>query len=154
MPYCRSYFSRMILVLAGTAALAACGSDAKPGDATGANGSAGTSLGVNSFLWHASLDTLSFMPLASEDPFGGVIISEWYSPPETPNERFKVDVYILDRQLNAEALKATVFRQVRAPGSDWSDSSTDPKTAGDLENQILTRARQLRIASTNAASQK
>ena len=42
-------------------------------------------IGVNSFLWRASLDTLAFMPIVSADPFGGVILTDWYSPPETPN---------------------------------------------------------------------
>ena len=70
-------------------------------------------LGVNSYLWHASLDTLSFMPLVSADPFGGVIISEWYVAPTSPDERLKVTIYIMDRALRADALKVVVFRQVR-----------------------------------------
>jgi len=150
----RSHTARMLLVLAGTCALIACGSSAPKGEAANRGATPVAAAGVNSYLWRASLDTLSFLPLASEDPFGGVIISEWYSPPESPNERFKVDIYILDKQLNAEALKATVFHQVRAPGGDWSDAVVDARTAGDLENQILTRARQMRIASTNAATQR
>jgi len=68
---------------------------------TGDNG--GTGVGVNSLLWRASLDTISFMPLVSADPFGGVIITDWYTPPSTPDERFKVNIYILGRQLRAEA---------------------------------------------------
>ncbi len=77
------------------------------------SGSARLTLGVNSFLWHASLDTLSFMPLVSADPFGGVIISEWYVAPSSPTERLKVTVYIMDRTLRADALKVVVFRQIR-----------------------------------------
>src|SRR5690606_7796494 len=68
-------------------------------------------IGVNSFLWRASLDTISFMPLVSADPFGGVIITDWYSPPQTPQERFKVNVYILGRTLRADGIRAAVFRQ-------------------------------------------
>lgn len=104
-------------------------------------------IAVNSFLWRASLDTLSFMPLASADPFGGVIITDWYSPPETPVERFKVNVFILDRQLRSDALRAAVFHQRRQGNGDWVDVATDAGTQTDLENAILTRARQLRISS-------
>ncbi|MDB5407597.1 MAG: hypothetical protein JWL84_2509 [Rhodospirillales bacterium] len=104
-------------------------------------------IAVNSFLWRASLDTLSFMPLASADPFGGVIITDWYSPPETPNERFKVNIFILDRVLRSDALRAAVFHQRRQGNSDWADVATDSNTQTDLENAILTRARQLRISS-------
>jgi hypothetical protein len=105
----------------------------------------GGGIGVNSLLWRASLDTVSFMPLISADPFGGVIISDWYSPPATPNERFKVNIYILGRQLRADGLRATVFHQVNQ-GSGWVDAPVAPKASTDLENAILTRARQMRIA--------
>jgi hypothetical protein len=105
----------------------------------------GAGIGVNAFLWRASLDTLGFMPLASADPFGGVIITDWYAPPETPDERFKVNLYILDRQLRADGVKAAVFRQRRAPDGRWLDAAVDPTTVTDLENAILTRARQIRI---------
>ena len=106
-------------------------------------------LGVNSFLWHASLDTLRFLPLASADPFGGVIISEWYVAPASPNERLKVTVYIMDRTLRADGLKVVVFRQVRQ-GNVWADAQPSPDTAHKLEDSILTRARELRLASVSA----
>ena len=106
---------------------------------------AGAGIGVNAFLWRASLDTLGFMPLASADPFGGVIITDWYAPPETPDERFKVNLYILDRQLRADGVKAAVFRQKRASDGRWVDAAVEPSTVTDLENAILTRARQIRI---------
>ncbi len=102
-------------------------------------------IGVNSFLWRASLDTISFMPLVSADPFGGVIITDWYSPPQTPDERFKVNVYILGRALRADGIRATVFRQ-RQSGGGWVDAPVAEDTSTELENAILTRARQLRIA--------
>jgi hypothetical protein len=105
----------------------------------------GGGIGVNSFLWRASLDSISFMPLASADPFGGVIITDWYSPPETPDERFKLNIYILGRQLRADGIKAAVFRQRRDPGGAWIDAAVEPKTATELENAILTRARQMRV---------
>ncbi len=105
-------------------------------------------IGVNSYLWRASLDTISFMPLASADPFGGVIITDWYSPPESINERFKINVYILGRDLRADGVRAAVFRQLRdAQSGAWVDASIEAQTPTDLENAILTRARQLRIAS-------
>jgi hypothetical protein len=105
----------------------------------------GGALGVNSFLWRASLDTIAFMPLVSADPFGGVIITDWYTPPQAPNERFKVNVYILGRALRADGIRAAVFRQQQG-AAGWIDAPVAPNTATDIENAILTRARQLRIA--------
>ncbi len=104
-------------------------------------------IGVNSFLWRASLDTLSFMPLASADPFGGVIITDWYAPPETRGERFKTTVYILSRELRADGLRVALFRQMRNGDGTWSDAEVNPETRVELEDAILTRARELRIAS-------
>ena len=115
------------------------------------NNGGGSGIAVNSFLWRASLDTVSFMPLASADPFGGVIITDWFTPPEQPSERFKVTVYILDRDLRSDGLKVSVFRQVREGASSWVDAGVKPETSGNFENQILTRARQLRLASLNAS---
>ena len=106
-------------------------------------------MGVNAFLWRASLDTLSFMPVASADPFGGVIITDWYTPPESPEDRFKMNVYILGRQLRADGVRVAVFRQSR-DGGGWVDSAVEPRTATNIENQILTRARQLRVAAATA----
>jgi hypothetical protein len=108
-------------------------------------GTGGGGIGVNSFLWRASLDSIGFMPLASADPFGGVIISDWYASPDVPTERFKITIYILDQQLRADGIKAAVFRQTRDFSGNWSDAPVDPKTPVDLENAILTRARQLRL---------
>lgn len=107
-----------------------------------------TGIGVNSFLWRASLDSISFMPVASADAFGGVIITDWYALPEAPNERFKVNIYILGRQLRADGVKAAVFRQRRDPGGNWVDATVESKTTVELENVILTRARQLRVDSS------
>jgi hypothetical protein len=106
----------------------------------------GSGIGVNSFLWRASLDTLAFMPIASADPFGGVILTDWYSPANTPAERFKVNLYILDRQLRADAVKVSVFRQQRDGAGGWRDNAVGSDTATQLEDAILTRARQLRVA--------
>ena len=103
-------------------------------------------IGVNAFLWKAALDTINFMPLASADPFGGVILTDWYSPPETPKERLKLNVFIKDRQLRSDAVSVSVFKQTRS-ASGWVDAPAAPETARQLENTILTRARQLRVAS-------
>lgn len=106
----------------------------------------GTSgIGVNSYLWRASLDTVSFMPLASADPFGGVILTDWYTPQESPDKRFKLNVFILDRQLRSDALTVKLFTQEKK-GSEWVDAASSEETARTLEDTILTRARQMRVA--------
>jgi len=104
------------------------------------------SIGVNGYLWRATLDTLAFMPLASADPYGGVIVTDWYVNPEKPDERFKATVYILDTRLRADGLNVNVFKQVNAGGT-WTDTATADQTATDIENAILTRARQLRLSN-------
>ncbi len=111
------------------------------------NNAAGAVIPVNSYLWRATLDTLSFMPLASADPFGGVIITDWYSPDESTDERFKITVYILSRQLRADGIRVAVFRQTRTADGKWTDGKVGKETATELENAILTRARELRVAS-------
>jgi Domain of unknown function (DUF3576) len=103
-------------------------------------------LGVNGFIWRATLDTLNFLPLASADPVGGVVISDWYAAPDKPDEHMKVTVYILDRRLRADAVKVSVFRQVRTLNG-WTDAQTNPDTGVKLENAILARARELRLAA-------
>jgi len=102
-------------------------------------------LGVNSFLWRATLDTLGFLPMASADPWGGVILTDWYEDPDARGERFKVNALILDRQLRADSVKISVFRQKRDKNSLWVDAEADPSLARKLEDTILTRARQLRV---------
>ena len=136
--------------------LAGCGSDSQTTDMdTGntivAGGNNRVTLGVNSYLWHASLDTLSFMPLQSADPFGGVIITDWYVAPNVPDERLKVTIYIMDRALRADGLKVVVFRQTRN-SAGWTDAAASPDTAHRLEDSILTRARELRLATLNQGS--
>ncbi len=115
------------------------------------NDGAGTGVAVNAYLWRASLDTINFIPLVSADPFGGVIITDWYTPAETPNERMKVQVTILDRELRADGVRVSVFKQTTGGrnGATWVDAQVDPRTNIDIENAILTRARQLRIAGGN-----
>ncbi len=113
-------------------------------------GGGGGEIGVNVFLWRATLDTISFMPLSSADPFGGVIITDWYSPPTAPaGERFKLNVLIKDQRLRSDGVKVTVFRQERA-GADWRDVAANTATGVELENAILTSARQMWL-DANAA---
>lgn len=102
---------------------------------------------VNSFLWRAALDTVSFMPIGTADPFGGVILTDWYTPAETPDERFKLNVLVLTRQLRADGIQVSVFRQMRDDSGTWIDSAVDEETARAIENAILSRARQLRVGS-------
>lgn len=104
-------------------------------------------IGVNAFLWRATLDTLTFMPLASADPFGGVVNYDWYADPATPNERFKATVFILDRRLRADALNVTVTKEVRDASGGWVTAPVAAQTETDLENAILTKARQLNLST-------
>ncbi len=103
-------------------------------------------IGVNGFLWRASLDTVSFMPIASADPFGGLILTDWYSAPDAPNERIKLNILIRDRELTANGIKVSVFRQKKGSKGAWEDSAVASSTATSVENAILTRARQIRMA--------
>ena len=105
----------------------------------------GTGIGVNSFLWRASLDTIAFMPIASADPFGGVILTDWYENPDQQGERYKLNIYILDRQLRADGLRVAAFKQKREKNG-WRDVGLPADMALNLENAILTRARELRVA--------
>jgi hypothetical protein len=107
-------------------------------------------IGVNGYLWRASLDTISFMPIASADPFGGVIITDWYSTADSPYERTKLNVFIRDRDLRADGVKVSVFRQTKTSDGDWVDATVAAATSGSLENAILTKARQLRLAQKQA----
>ncbi len=106
---------------------------------------------ANAYLWQASLESLDFMPLSQANTSGGVIITDWYAPAETPEERFKITVYILDTALRADALKVTVFRQVDSD-KGWVDAPVNEGTAAGLEDNILTRARELRLATTGERS--
>jgi hypothetical protein len=115
----------------------------KNGNGTGGGGAG---IGVNAFLWRGALDTLSFLPLTSADPFGGVIITDWYSPADATGERFKATAYILGRDLRSDAIRVSVFRQVNQ-GGRWVDAPVDPVVQADIENKVLDRARKLREQS-------
>ncbi len=109
------------------------------------DGSGGATLGVNSFLWRATLDTLAFMPFASADPFGGVILTDWYEDPKTPGERFKVNAMIMDTGLRADAVKIKLFKQKIETSGQWRDVEVHPNLARKLEDTVLTRAREIRV---------
>jgi len=108
-------------------------------------------IGVDNRLWRAALETVSFMPLVSADATSGVIITDWYSAPNAPNQRQKVNVYILGRELHAESLRVSVFRQQRSSDGTWADAPSAGNAATDLENAILTRARQISALGVNGA---
>ncbi|MEO3471118.1 DUF3576 domain-containing protein [Roseomonas sp. CAU 1739] len=131
------------IVLFGTSRSGSGGS----GSADAGSPGGGAGLGVNAYLWRATLDTLAFMPLASADPFGGVIITDWYSPPGTTTERFKATAYVMGRQLRSDGIRVSVFRQVRQ-GNNWLDALVTPATSAELEDRVLARARELRSQST------
>lgn len=102
---------------------------------------------VNYYLWRATLETLDLGPLESADPFGGVIITDWYAPPETPDHRFKANIYILDRRLRSDGVRVALFHQRRDSSGQWVDAQVHDQTATKLEDAILTRARQLRVGA-------
>ena len=102
-----------------------------------------TTIGVNAYLWRAALETLSFAPLVQADANGGVIVTDWYTNPSSPNERVKVTASILDRDLRADALRVAASRQVMQNGQ-WVNATVTAATVQRLEEIILTRARDLR----------
>jgi len=110
-------------------------------------GGGGNGMTVNAFLWRATLDTLRAFPLASADPFGGVVITDWYSPPEAQGERFKVTAYVTTRQLRSDGVRVQVFRQVLR-GSQWVDAPASASTNAEMEDRVLATARELRSAQT------
>ena len=102
-----------------------------------------TTIGVNAYLWRAALDTVSFMPLLQSDSNGGVIVTDWYANPASPNERMKLTISILDQDLRADALRVAASRQV-SQGTGWVDAPVQAATVQKLEEIILTKARDLR----------
>ena len=133
---------RIVGVAAAAALLASCGGGSGRPKADLA-ASKVTTIGVNSYLWRASLETLSFMPLVQTDSNGGVIVTDWYANPSNPGERVKVTVSILDQDLRADAVRVAASRQV-AQGGGWVDAPVQAATVQKLEDIILTKARDLR----------
>ncbi|MBX9615221.1 MAG: DUF3576 domain-containing protein [Caulobacteraceae bacterium] len=135
------------LLVSGGLLLSACGSLPFTGDRSAPRADVQQGIGVNGYLWRATLDTLSFMPLLTADPWGGVVNYDWYVNPQTPNERFKATVFILDTRLRADALNVTVTKEVRDASGQWTAAPVTAQTEADLENAILTRARQLNLSN-------
>ena len=109
------------------------------------SGTGGGLTNVNRHLWRASLDTLAFLPLASTDPFTGVVATDWAASPDAPEERFKVTAYVKGTALAANTLQVAVFREIRDPQGSWATAAVSGVTARQLEDAILLRARQLKI---------
>jgi hypothetical protein len=152
MPFVRGTWMRGVAAGAVAAALLGLAGCANPFGGKGPKVTAGpdggaATIGVNGYLWRATLDTLAFMPLASADPYGGVVITDWYVNPEKPDERFKVTVYILDARLRADGLNVAVFKQNKGADGQWIDAPSATQTETDMENAILTRARQLKLSN-------
>lgn len=126
-----------------TIGLAACGGGNDERLKTDLAASQVTSIGVNAYLWRASLETLSFMPLAQTDSSGGVIVTDWYANPSSPSERVKVSVSILDKDLRADGVRVAASRQVLQNGT-WVEAPVQAATVQRLEDIILTKARDLR----------
>ena len=125
-------------------ALASCGGKERPKADLAA--SRVMTIGVNSYLWRASLEALSFMQFVQTDSAGGVIVSDWYTNPNNPGERAKVTVTILDQDLRADALRVAASRQI-AQGGGWVDAPVQAATVQKLEDIILTKARDLRSSA-------
>jgi hypothetical protein len=134
--------SRLAVAASLALSLAACGGGTKrpQGDLAA---SRVTTIGVNSYLWRASLDTISFMPLLQTDSNGGVIVTDWYVNPQLPTERMKVTISILDQDLRADAVRVAALREVNR-GGQWVSAPVEAATTQKLEDIILTRARDLR----------
>ncbi|MHA1539572.1 MAG: DUF3576 domain-containing protein [Alphaproteobacteria bacterium] len=114
-------------------------------DARPASEASMTGMLINKYLWRASLDTISFVPLVSADPFGGTIITDWYMPADTPTERFKLNIFILDEKFSVNSLKVSVFSQKRGADNLWRAAPTSPTFQVSIENAIFTRARQIKF---------
>ena len=136
------FAARAGLVALAAVSLAACGGG-KGRPKSDLAASRITTIGVNSYLWRAAVDTLSFAPLVTADSNGGVIVTDWYANPKTPGERVKLTVSILDQDLRADALRVAASRQINQNGG-WVDAPVQAATVQKLEDVILTRARDLR----------
>ena len=156
---------RALLVIMTVFLLAACGTGAPPPeekgpgsiltgkaeqglslkDLSGIGGNNGAGLPINALLWRASLDIIATIPLDDVDTFGGTIVTEWYQLNQTPDERIKLGIFVLDRELRSDGIRVVVYVQNRS-GDTWQDSGTDAEMGQQIEELILTRAREIRAA--------
>lgn len=135
--------ARSLMMLALIAPLSACGGSK---DEDTSLRPETTAIGVNGYLWQATLETLSFMPFQNMDPSAGAIVTDWVSQPESPNERVKVTVVFRGEMLRSDGVKVNVVRQAKQ-NDDWVTASVKASTALEIEEAILTRARQLKIGN-------
>ena len=105
----------------------------------------GVGMPINALLWRASLDIISTIPLDDVDTFGGTIVTEWYQLNRKSDERIKMTVFVLDRELRSDGIRVVVYVQNRV-GINWEDSGTDSQLGKQIEELILTRAREIRAA--------
>jgi hypothetical protein len=136
-------FSAIAIIAIGAMAMTVTGCGKKQRPILELAASKVTTIGVNAYLWRASLETLSFMPLLQTDSNGGVIVTDWYTNPKNPGERVKVTVSILDQDLRADALRVAASRQTSQAGN-WVEAPVQAATVQKLEDIILTKARDLR----------
>jgi len=109
---------------------------------------------VNAILWRASLEIVSLIPISEVDTFAGTIVSDWHSLPENQNERLKITIFVLDRELRSDAIKAVVYIQKRKGGdAPWGNTLRDETFARKIEGLILNRAREIRAAAINDVEQ-
>lgn len=120
----------------------------KLSEVLGSNNSGGTGLPINALLWRASLDIASSIPLDDVDTFGGTIVTEWYQLDEADEERIKLAIFVLDRELRSDGIRVIVYLQ-KKDGAGWRDAGTDPEMGLQLEELILTRAREIRASSVS-----
>ena len=104
-------------------------------------------LPINALLWRAALDIASFVPLDDVDTFGGSIVTEWHQPKATPDQRLKLTIFVIGRELRSDAVTVRAYIQNRL-GTEWVDSGRDEALGRKLEDLVLTRARELRAAAT------
>jgi hypothetical protein len=139
-----------VIVLAGIAALAACGGGSSKEVADRYRPvqlEQASNMRVNGYLWQAAIETLHFAPIASTDATGGVIVTDWFSDPSAPNERVKMRVAVMDSRLRADALKVSINRQAKDRSGEWVDQPVQQATVAGVEDAILVRARQIRIGT-------
>ena len=131
----------------------------KPGglklsDLGGSKNNTGSAMPVNAILWRASLEIVSLIPISEVDTFAGTIVSDWHSLTDSPNERLKITVFVLDRELRSDAIKAVVYIQKRSrEDAPWGNTLRDETFARKIEGLILNRAREIRAAALNDVKQ-
>ncbi len=132
--------------LFGKEGLAIFGGDGNKG-AANQGGIASIGMPINPYLWSASLETLSFIPLSSADPFGGTIFTDWYSTEMNENERCKINVFISGAELKTQNLRVSSFCEVYK-NNKWVGVNTNEQDNIDLENAILNKAKKIKLQNT------